>query len=112
MMKPTAILVNTARGRWWTRTRWRRRCSRLDRRRGARRVREGAAAGGQPAARRAAEAEAAALSHFASAGRATRLSPIRTSAWRPLRAGGHRPLEGAYGGDPKQMPFVVNKEAF
>ena len=21
-------------------------------------------------------------------------------------------LEGAYGGDPKQMPFVVNKEAF
>jgi hypothetical protein len=21
-------------------------------------------------------------------------------------------LEGRYGGDPKQMPFVVNKEAF
>src|SRR6185436_14915359 len=51
--------------------------------------------------------------HFASAGRATRLSPDPDvgMAGRCVQAVVDM-LEGAYGGDPKQMPFVVNKEAF
>jgi glyoxylate reductase len=51
--------------------------------------------------------------HFASGGRQTRLSPDPN-----LGMGGRTVqgvldvLEGNYGGDPKKMPYVVNKEAF
>ena len=51
--------------------------------------------------------------HAASAARATRLSadPNVGMAGRCVE-GAIDVLEGRYGGDPKQMPFVVNKEAF
>jgi glyoxylate reductase len=51
--------------------------------------------------------------HFASAGRATRLSPDPDvgMAGRAVQAV-IDVLEGRYGGDPRRMPFVVNKEAF
>ena len=51
--------------------------------------------------------------HFASAGRATRLSPDPNvgMAGRCVQAV-IDVLDGAYGGDPRRMPFVVNKEAF
>jgi glyoxylate reductase len=51
--------------------------------------------------------------HFASAGRATRLSPDPDvgMAGRTVQAV-IDVLEKRYGGDPKQMPYVVNKEAF
>jgi lactate dehydrogenase-like 2-hydroxyacid dehydrogenase len=51
--------------------------------------------------------------HFASAARATRLSPDPDvgMAGRTVQAV-IDVLEGAYGGDPKKMPYVVNKEAF
>ncbi len=51
--------------------------------------------------------------HAASAARATRLSPDPAvgMAGRCVQ-GAIDVLEGRYGGDPKQMPFVVNKEAF
>jgi glyoxylate reductase len=51
--------------------------------------------------------------HAASAARATRLSPDPDvgMAGRCVQ-GVIDVLEGRYGGDPKQMPFVVNKEAF
>jgi glyoxylate reductase len=51
--------------------------------------------------------------HFASGGRITRLSPDpdRGMAGRTVQAL-IDVLEGRYGGDPAQMPFVVNKEAF
>jgi len=51
--------------------------------------------------------------HAASAARATRLSadPDVGMAGRCVQ-GAIDVLEGRYGGDPKQMPFVVNKEAF
>ncbi len=51
--------------------------------------------------------------HAASAARATRLSadPNVGMAGRCVQ-GAIDVLEGRYGGDPKQMPFVVNKEAF
>ena len=51
--------------------------------------------------------------HFASAGRATRLSPDPDvgMAGRAVQAV-IDVLEGRYGGDPKKMPYVVNKEAF
>ncbi len=51
--------------------------------------------------------------HAASAARATRLSPDPDvgMAGRCVQ-GTIDVLEGRYGGDPKQMPFVVNKEAF
>jgi glyoxylate reductase len=51
--------------------------------------------------------------HAASAARATRLSPDPNvgMAGRCVQ-GVLDVLEGRYGGDPKQMPFVVNKEAF
>ena len=52
-------------------------------------------------------------SHFASAGKITRLStdPDRGMAGRCIQ-GLIDVLEGNYGGDPAKMPFVVNKEAF
>jgi lactate dehydrogenase-like 2-hydroxyacid dehydrogenase len=51
--------------------------------------------------------------HAASAARATRLSPDPDvgMAGRCVQ-GAIDVLEGRYGGDPKRMPFVVNKEAF
>jgi glyoxylate reductase len=51
--------------------------------------------------------------HFASAGRATRLSPDPDvgMAGRTVQAV-IDVLEGRYDGDPRQMPYVVNKEAF
>jgi len=51
--------------------------------------------------------------HFASAGRITRLSsdPNQGMAGRCVQ-GLIDVLEGNYGGDPKKMPYVVNKEAF
>ncbi len=51
--------------------------------------------------------------HAASAARATRLSPDPDvgMAGRCVQ-GTIDVLEGRYGGDPKRMPFVVNKEAF
>ncbi len=51
--------------------------------------------------------------HAASAARATRLSPDPDvgMAGRCVQAV-LDVLEGRYGGDPKKMPFVVNKEAF
>jgi glyoxylate reductase len=51
--------------------------------------------------------------HFASAGRITRLSPDpnKGMAGRSVQAL-IDVLEGNYGGDPKKMPYVVNKEAF
>ena len=51
--------------------------------------------------------------HFASAGRATRLSPDPSvgMAGRTVQAV-IDVLERCYDGDPKKMPYVVNKEAF
>jgi glyoxylate reductase len=51
--------------------------------------------------------------HFASAGRATRLSsdPDVGMAGRTVQAV-IDVLESRYGGDPKKMPYIVNKEAF
>lgn len=53
------------------------------------------------------------LPHFASAARATRLSvdPNIGMAGRCIQ-GLIDVIEKNYGGDPKQMPYVVNKEAF
>ena len=53
------------------------------------------------------------LSHFASAGRVTRLStdPNKGMAGRCIQ-GLIDVLDGNYGGDPTKMPYVVNKEAF
>jgi len=53
------------------------------------------------------------FSHFASAGRVTRLSadPHKGMAGRCVQ-GVIDVLEGRYGGDPANMPYVVNKEAF
>jgi glyoxylate reductase len=53
------------------------------------------------------------FSHFASAGKITRLStdPDKGMAGRCVR-GLIDVLEGNYGGNPAKMPFVVNKEAF
>jgi len=53
------------------------------------------------------------FSHFASAGRVTRLStdPDKGMAGRCVQ-GLIDVLEGNYGGNPANMPYVVNKEAF
>ncbi len=53
------------------------------------------------------------FSHFASAGRVTRLStdPNKGMAGRCVQAV-IDVLEGNYGGNPAEMPYVVNKEAF
>lgn len=53
------------------------------------------------------------FNHFASAARATRLSPDPNvgMAGRTVQAV-IDVLEGRYDGDPKRMPYVVNKEAF
>jgi hypothetical protein len=51
--------------------------------------------------------------HFASGARQTRLSPDPNlgMAGRTVQAV-LDVLEGNYGGDPKKMPYIVNKEAF
>jgi glyoxylate reductase len=53
------------------------------------------------------------FNHFASAGRITRLStdPTKGMAGRTVQ-GLIDVLEANYGGNPAQMPYVVNKEAF
>ena len=53
------------------------------------------------------------FNHFASATRSTRLSPDPSvgMAGRTVQAVIDR-LDNRYGGDPKKMPYVVNKEAF
>jgi len=51
--------------------------------------------------------------HFASAARITRLSPDPNQGMAGRCVQGLIDvLEGNYGGDPKKMPYVVNKEAF
>jgi len=114
MMKKTAYLVNTARGPV------------VDERALARALREGWIAGAaldvyetEPLPAKSPLRDAKLLPtlrlfpHAASAARATRLSPDPDvgMAGRCVQ-GAIDVLEGRYGGDPKQMPFVVNKEAF
>ncbi len=113
-MKPTAYLVNTARGPV------------VDERALARALREGWIAGAaldvfekeplpddSPLRDEALVPKLRLFPHAASAARATRLSadPDVGMAGRCVQ-GAIDVLEGRYGGDPKRMPFVVNKEAF
>jgi glyoxylate reductase len=114
LMKPTAYLVNTARGPV------------VDEAALVRALREGWIAGAaldvfekeplpdeSPLRNEALVPRLRLFPHAASAARATRLSadPDVGMAGRCVQ-GAIDVLEGRYGGDPKQMPFVVNKEAF
>ncbi len=114
LMKPTAYLVNTARGPV------------VDEAALARALREGWIAGAaldvfekeplpddSPLRDEALLPKLRLFPHAASAARATRLSadPDVGMAGRCVQ-GAIDVLEGRYGGDPKRMPFVVNKEAF
>jgi glyoxylate reductase len=114
MMKKTAYLVNTARGPV------------VDEQALARALREGWIAGAaldvfekeplpddSPLRDPSLVPTLRLFPHAASAARATRLSPDPDvgMAGRCVQ-GTIDVLEGRYGGDPKQMPFVVNKEAF
>jgi glyoxylate reductase len=114
LMKPTAYLVNTARGPV------------VDERALAKALRERWIAGAaldvfekeplpddSPLRDEALLPKLRLFPHAASAARATRLSPDPNvgMAGRCVQ-GAIDVLEGRYGGDPKRMPFVVNKEAF
>jgi glyoxylate reductase len=114
LMKPTAYLVNTARGPV------------VDEVALAKALREGWIAGAaldvfekeplpedSPLRDEALVPKLRLFPHAASAARATRLSadPEVGMAGRCVQ-GAIDVLEGRYGGDPRKMPFVVNKEAF
>lgn len=114
LMKPTAYLVNTSRGPV------------IDEPALARALRDGVLAGASldvfekeplpadsPLRDPALEDRLRLFSHLASAGRITRLSPDpnKGMAGRCVQ-GLIDVLEGNYGGNPAQMPYVVNKEAF
>jgi glyoxylate reductase len=114
LMKPTAYLVNTSRGPV------------IDEGALAKALREGWIAGAaldvfeteplpadSPLRDDALKLKLRMFHHFASAGRATRLSPDPDvgMAGRAVQAV-IDVLERRYDGDPKKMPYVVNKEAF
>ena len=114
LMKPTAYLVNTSRGPV------------VDEAALVRALREGWIAGAaldvyekeplpgdSPLRDEALVPRLRLFPHAGSAARATRLSPDPDvgMAGRCVQ-GAIDVLEGRYGGDPKRMPFVVNKEAF
>jgi glyoxylate reductase len=114
MMKPTAYLVNTSRGPV------------VDENALVKALLEGWIAGAaldvfekeplpadSPLRDKRLEPKLRLFAHFASAAQATRLSPDPNigMAGRTVQAV-IDVLEGRYGGDPKKMPYVVNKEAF
>jgi glyoxylate reductase len=114
LMKPTAYLVNTSRGPV------------VDEKALARALKEGWIAGAaldvfeteplpadSPLRDEALKLKLRVFHHFASAGRATRLSPDPNvgMAGRAVQAV-IDVLERRYEGDPKKMPYIVNKEGF
>jgi glyoxylate reductase len=114
MMKPTAMIINTARGPV------------IDEAALARALRENWIAGAaldvyekeplpadSPLRDPAIADRCRLLPHFASAGRITRLSPDPNKGMAGRCVQGLLDvLEGNYGGDITKMPYVVNKEAF
>ncbi|HXJ96967.1 MAG TPA: NAD(P)-dependent oxidoreductase, partial [Terriglobia bacterium] len=114
LMKPTAYVINTSRGPV------------IDEIALAKALRDGVIAGAaldvfekeplpadSPLRDPALEDRLRLFNHFASAGRITRLSidPNKGMAGRCVH-GLIDVLERNYGGDPADMPYVVNKEAF